>query len=104
MFGLLETGTPRSIKSLSEADLARQLRPGVDGVLPREGKTQGVLLQDVWEYVGRPGEFLKHLKRKAGLRGDRLPNAAGALCFSVEKFGEPPGKAAGGVAADLASR
>ena len=96
--------TPRPIEFSGEADLVRQLRPGVDGVLLREGKSQSVLLPCVWESVARPDEFVKHLKHKAGLGRDCLPDAAGALRFSVEEFGEPRGEAAGHVAADLASR
>ena len=85
--------TPRPIEFSGEADLARQLQPDVDGVILRKGDSQGVLLPGVWDHITRPGEFVKHLKHKAGLRSDRWPDAASALRFSVERFGEPPEKA-----------
>ncbi len=54
----------------SEADLLRQLRPGVDGLIVREGAAYATFLPDVWESLPEPREFLAHLKQKAGLRVD----------------------------------
>jgi hypothetical protein len=54
----------------SEADLLAQLRPGVDGLVLEESYHRGTFLPAVWEQLPEPREFLRHLKRKAGLPAD----------------------------------
>ena len=54
----------------SERELIGLIRPGVDGLIVYEGKRRGTLLPAVWEQIADPGEFLVHLKRKAGLADD----------------------------------
>jgi uncharacterized protein len=54
----------------SEADLIRQLRPGVDGLILSEGARRGTFLPSVWESLPIPADFLRHLKNKAGLAAD----------------------------------
>lgn len=61
---------PVPIAFRDEADLIRQVRPGVDGLILREGGKRGTLLPAVWEHLRSPEEFLAHLKQKAGLRPD----------------------------------
>jgi AmmeMemoRadiSam system protein A len=51
----------------SEADLLRSLRPGVDGLVLREGSRSATFLPAVWESLPEPREFLHALERKAGL-------------------------------------
>jgi AMMECR1 domain-containing protein len=53
-----------------EADLLRQLRPGVDGLILQEGRRRATFLPSVWEDLPAPADFLAHLKRKAGLEAD----------------------------------
>jgi len=55
---------------LSEADLVAQLRPGVDGLILEEGSRRGTFLPSVWESLPDQHDFLRHLKRKAGLPAD----------------------------------
>ena len=50
-----------------EADLVRRLRPGVDGLVLEHDGHRGTFLPAVWSQLPRPEEFLRHLKRKAGL-------------------------------------
>lgn len=50
-----------------EADLLRQLRPGIDGIVLSEGSRRGTFLPSVWEQLPQPRDFLAQLKRKAGL-------------------------------------
>lgn len=53
---------------VSETDLLRQLRPGIDGLILEEGaRYRGTFLPTVWESLPEPREFLRHLKQKAGL-------------------------------------
>jgi AmmeMemoRadiSam system protein A len=54
----------------SEADLVRQIRPGVDGLLLEDGRHVGTLLPSVWESLPDPEAFWRALKRKAGLPAD----------------------------------
>lgn len=54
----------------SEDDLLRQLQPGVDGLILQAGQYRGTFLPSVWEQLPEPGDFLCHLKRKAGLASD----------------------------------
>lgn len=62
---ILSPGTP--IHFTSEADLLRQLRPGIDGLILQDGHHRGTFLPQVWESLPDPVDFLAHLKRKAGL-------------------------------------
>jgi AmmeMemoRadiSam system protein A len=59
--------TPQPVTFKSEADLVRQLRPGIDGLILQDGLARGTFLPSVWESLAEPGEFLRHLKLKAGL-------------------------------------
>lgn len=54
----------------SEQDLIDQLQPGIDGLVLQEGYRRGTFLPSVWESLPKPGQFLRHLKQKAGLPSD----------------------------------
>lgn len=54
----------------SEKDLIGKLRPGVDGLLLEDAGRRGTFLPAVWEKIPEPREFLRQLKRKAGLAPD----------------------------------
>lgn len=54
----------------SESELLAQLRPGVDGLLLELGRRRGTFLPSVWETLPDPRDFLRELKRKAGLPHD----------------------------------
>lgn len=51
----------------SEEDLIARLRPGVDGLILADGGQRGLFLPAVWESLRDPRDFVRHLKRKAGL-------------------------------------
>jgi uncharacterized protein, PH0010 family len=51
-------------------DLIEKLRPGVDGVLIKDGFQRATFLPQVWEKVADPQEFLTHLCYKMGAPGD----------------------------------
>ncbi|MFZ5774759.1 MAG: AmmeMemoRadiSam system protein A [Thermodesulfobacteriota bacterium] len=48
-------------------DLITRLRPGIDGVILRQGSYGATFLPQVWEQLPDPAEFLGHLCRKAML-------------------------------------
>lgn len=54
----------------SEQDLISQLQPDIDGLILEEGRRRGTFLPSVWESLPDPGQFLRHLKQKAGLPPD----------------------------------
>jgi hypothetical protein len=55
------------IRAASEAELLRSLRPGIDGLVLRQGRRTATFLPAVWESLPEPREFLHALERKAGL-------------------------------------
>jgi AmmeMemoRadiSam system protein A len=48
-------------------DLLKRLRPGIDGVILRDGNHRSTFLPQVWEQLPDPSQFLNHLCLKAGL-------------------------------------
>jgi AmmeMemoRadiSam system protein A len=58
---------PKPIQCHSEAQLLEQLVPGQDGLILQDGSRRATFLPSVWDMLPEPGEFLKHLRRKAGL-------------------------------------
>ena len=49
-----------------EKELLTKIRPGVDGLIIRDGDRQGLFLPSVWKELPDKAEFLKNLKVKAG--------------------------------------
>lgn len=79
-------GTPEEMDFSSEDDLVEQLRPGIDGLILEEGFNRGTFLPSVWESLTDSGEFLNHLKLKAGLSADYWSNNIRIKRYSVEEF------------------
>ena len=79
--------TPRRIPCQNEADLVRALRPDIDGLIIRDGGRQGLLLPSVWDQIHEPAEFVRQLKRKAGMPPDHWSEAFEAYRFGTESFG-----------------
>lgn len=65
---LLSPMVPLQVES--EGDLVSRLEPGRDGVLLEWHNHRGTFLPQVWEQLPDPRDFVRHLKRKAGLRDD----------------------------------
>lgn len=61
---------PEPLNFNSEKELIEQLRPGIDGLILEAGSYRGTFLPAVWESLPQPQEFLRQLKRKAGLPAD----------------------------------
>ncbi len=78
---------PVAIGADSEPELLATLQPGVDGVLLRQGHHSSTFLPQVWEQLPEPADFLRHLRRKAGLP-DPYDASATYLRYGVEAFGE----------------
>jgi AmmeMemoRadiSam system protein A len=78
----------RPITVTSEADLLAQLRPGIDGLILEDGYRRGTFLPSVWESLPDPRDFLRHLKRKAGLSEDHWSPTLTVSRYEAESIGE----------------
>lgn len=72
----------------SEADLVRQLRPGVDGLVLEYGRHRGTFLPAVWKELPSRQLFLNQLKRKAGLAPDFWSPEIQIRRYSTESWDE----------------
>lgn len=81
-------GPPEELVFEDEADLVRRLRPGVDGLILQEGARRGTFLPSVWEQLPEPAEFLRQLKRKAGLPADHWSDTLRVWRYQVETVTE----------------
>jgi AmmeMemoRadiSam system protein B/AmmeMemoRadiSam system protein A len=70
-----------------EADLLTRLRPGIDGLLIRNGTQRGLFLPQVWESLPAASDFLLHLKDKAGIERPLQPQSDRAEIFSAYSAG-----------------
>lgn len=78
--------TPEEITFISEDDLVSQLRPGIDGLIMREGHQRGTFLPSVWDSITDGHEFLNHLKQKSGLAEDYWSDTIKIQRYTVEEF------------------
>jgi AmmeMemoRadiSam system protein A len=74
----------------SEEEAIAALRPGIDGaVLDADGR-RGTFLPQVWEKLPEPADFVRQLKRKAGLDPNSWPVGARLWRYTVEYWEESP--------------
>lgn len=57
---------PRPLEYSDAQDLLNRLRPGIDGVILRDGMRRATFLPQVWEKLPEPSVFLSHLCQKMG--------------------------------------
>ena len=79
---------PEPLQFSDEADLIRQIRPGEDGLILRDGANRGTFLPSVWEGLPDPVDFLIHLKHKAGLAANHWSDRLEVYRYRTESFGE----------------
>jgi len=75
----------------SEQDLLNRIRPGVDGLILKDGNYRGTFLPSVWESLPDAGQFLTHLKLKAGLPSDHWSDTLEVWRYTTECFGDKDG-------------
>ncbi len=80
-------GPAEPLSFASEAELLAMLRPGVDGVILREGAATATFLPDVWKSLADPRDFLAQLKRKAGLSADHWSDEIEVLRYTTRSIG-----------------
>ena len=61
---------PEPLEFSSESELLEMIRPGIDGLILRDGDRQGTFLPSVWSSLPDSHDFLRQLKLKAGLPSD----------------------------------
>lgn len=81
---VLSAATPMTVRD--EADLLRQLRPGIDGIVLSEGGRRATFLPGVWEQLPDPRDFIAHLKRKAGLPANHWSPTLQVARYTCEVF------------------
>ncbi|OOG27634.1 AMMECR1 domain-containing protein [Thioalkalivibrio denitrificans] len=78
---------PEPMHFNSEAELIEQLRPGVDGLILKDGGHRGTFLPAVWASVPEPRAFLRELRIKAGLPPDGWSDTLQVERYRTESFG-----------------
>ncbi|MBU0728630.1 MAG: AmmeMemoRadiSam system protein B [Proteobacteria bacterium] len=80
---------PKPLAYTDGRDLIAKLRPGIDGVIIRQGFRSATFLPQVWDQLARPEEFLSYLCRKAGLPTDAWQSSGlEVLTYQVQYFEE----------------
>ncbi len=79
---------PESLSFSDKADLLQQIRPGVDGLILKDGLARGTFLPSVWDSLPTVDEFWNHLKRKAGLPHDHWSPTLEVHRYTTESFPE----------------
>lgn len=79
-------GPAQTLQFSDEADLLRQLRPGVDGLILEEKGRRATFLPTVWESLPEPADFLAELKRKAGLPPDHWSDRIRVSRYTTESI------------------
>ena len=74
---------PVPLPCSSEAELLAAIRPGIDGLILTDGFKRGLFLPAVWESLPETAEFLRQLKRKAGLRPDHWTDTTQVFRFEA---------------------
>lgn len=72
----------------SEDDVLEELQPGIQGVVFEYGRYRSTFLPQVWEQLPQVGEFMAHLKYKAGLSPDFWADEVRISTYTVAKWKE----------------
>ncbi len=80
---------PEPLDYTGPDDLLARLRPGIDGVVLKDGFRRATFLPQVWEKIPSPSEFLGHLCIKMGRPEDMWRHEKlQVLVYQVEEFHE----------------
>jgi AmmeMemoRadiSam system protein A len=80
---------PGVLDYADSSDLLARLRPGIDGVILREGRHRATFLPQVWEKLPDKAAFLDHLCDKMGIAPDSWRQRhLEVLTYQVEEFHE----------------
>ena len=80
---------PKPLEYQDAEDLLAKLRPGIDGVILRDGRRSATFLPQVWHQLPSAEQFLGHLCQKAGLSQDAWRRTRlGIHTYQVQCFEE----------------
>ncbi|MBN2148488.1 MAG: AmmeMemoRadiSam system protein A [Anaerolineales bacterium] len=80
---------PKPLEYENAQDMLSKLRPGVDGVVLRDGYQRATFLPQVWEKIPHPADFLGQLCQKMGAAADLWKRKKlEVLVYQVEEFEE----------------
>ena len=80
---------PEPLKYDNPDELLAKLRPGIDGVVIKDGLRRATFLPQVWEKLPSPATFLRHLCQKMGAPSDLWrQKKLEVLIYQVEEFHE----------------
>jgi AmmeMemoRadiSam system protein A len=80
---------PTPLNYQTPDELLSKLRPGVDGVILRDGRRRATFLPQVWEKLPDPHDFLDHLCAKMGAPEDLWQRQLlDVSVYQVEEFHE----------------
>jgi len=80
---------PVPLKYEAPEDLLEKLRPGIDGVLLRDGQRRATFLPQVWDKLPDPADFLDNLCYKMGAPSNLWRKKhLDVLIYQVEEFHE----------------
>lgn len=80
---------PQPLQYDEPDDLLKKLRPGIDGVILRDGHRSATFLPQVWQQLETPDQFLDHLCLKAGvLKNAWRQKKLSILTYQVQCFEE----------------
>ncbi|MBW2493520.1 MAG: AmmeMemoRadiSam system protein A [Deltaproteobacteria bacterium] len=79
-------GPLEPVSAPDEKALLAAIRPGIDGLVVRDGARQGTFLPAVWESLPEPAEFWRELKRKAGIPLDAWSSRWEIFRYTVESL------------------
>ncbi len=77
---------PHALEAASESAAAAALRPHVDGLIVSWRSQRATFLPQVWDALPDPLDFLRQLKRKAGLPSDFWAAELRLQTYVVTKF------------------
>ena len=81
-------GPSEPIVARNESELLVQIRPGIDGLILEDHGHRATFLPSVWEQLPEPAQFLRQLKRKAGLADDHWSDSLRFARYQCEYIGD----------------
>ena len=77
---------PVPMRAESQADIATQLRPDVDGLIIQDGEKRATFLPSVWKGIPEPRRFVGELARKAGWTEGHWSGEVRAWRYTTEEL------------------
>jgi len=80
---------PTPLEYNGPVDLLEKIRPGIDGIILRDGSQRATFLPQVWEKLPNKADFLAHLCQKMGAPADLWRRKKiQVFVYQVEEFHE----------------